>query len=351
MSLFGGLRSVGQRQTQKRRYLTDLLERNEVVGVVEARGTEADLGQLPASHQYYGTFFPESSPGTSGSGGTRIAISQQLVSRATDVTVKVHARGRALTVTLHFEIPLSFTTVHLDPALPMAAQVQVMRTAAAHLRRTAGVQIIGGDWNFTIPGEERLSGGGEVRITRTHLAAAFEDAFGEFAQLQQPDYTYRRLGREDAETSVFSRIDRLYSNVHPTVMEAMWMTAGVVGSLAARSLPSDHRAVRVVFRRCAQSSRAIVRPKAAKHPGLLAEFKSGIGAEIEQSTAAARLQRIICAAHVAQKRTDGARRTHDHPTDEDKADVCLKAVRRIRDGNDDAAVALLRGVPELAAAD
>lgn len=42
-SPFGGLRSVSGRQTQTRRYLAEVLEANEVVGVVEARGTLEDI--------------------------------------------------------------------------------------------------------------------------------------------------------------------------------------------------------------------------------------------------------------------------------------------------------------------
>lgn len=91
-SIFGGLRSTAQRQTRKRHYFTDLLERNEIVGVVETRGTEADLEQLPRTHSHCRTCFPEAAPGTSAAGGAVIAV-RRFVDRAVRVTSQVHARG------------------------------------------------------------------------------------------------------------------------------------------------------------------------------------------------------------------------------------------------------------------
>lgn len=74
------------------------------MGVVETRGTEADLEQLPQSHAYFGTFLPDSSPGTAIAGGVVIAVRRDLIDRAAGATTKVHAKGRALTVTLHLDV-------------------------------------------------------------------------------------------------------------------------------------------------------------------------------------------------------------------------------------------------------
>lgn len=68
-----------------------------------------------------------------------------------------------------------------------------------------------------------------------------------------------------------------------------------------------------------------MRPEAARHPAYIKSFSQELQAEVAEDGAAARLQRVICAAHVARK----------------------QAVRRLREGKQEAAIALLRGVPEL----
>lgn len=272
--------------------------------------------------------------------------SAKLLTRS--ITAKVHARGKAIIVTVHLAVNLSFTTLHLDPAISMAAQTRLMIITAQQLQRTSGKQFVSRDWSFTVPGEERMSGRGGARIDRTHLATAFDDWFREYVELHQPEYTFRRLGRDSSQASGFSRIDRLYINVHPSVMEPLWMTGVVVGRLVARSAPSDHTAVRAVFRARASPGRSVVQPEAARHPAFLAPFIAELENELVEDTAAAKLQRIICAAHVEQHRTAGERRCHAPLTEADKAEVCLEAVRRIREGKTNAAIALLGGVPELA---
>lgn len=148
-SLFGGLRSIGQRQTKKRQYLADVLEQDEVVGV-ETRGTASDLEQLPRSHRYLGTFFPETSPGTSGSGGMLVAICNELVDRAARAIVQVHARGRAFTSFCEGEL--------YDGALGSCSSQRLMRSTSADLHRTSRLKIVSGDGSSTIPCEERMSG-------------------------------------------------------------------------------------------------------------------------------------------------------------------------------------------------
>lgn len=112
--------------------------------MVETRGTEADLEKLPRSHAYFGTFFPETSPGTSAAGGGVIAVGRELVDRAARATTKVHAKGRAIIVTLHLAVNLSFTALHLDPALFMAAQTRLMNITAQHVQRTSGIKFVSG---------------------------------------------------------------------------------------------------------------------------------------------------------------------------------------------------------------
>lgn len=73
--------------------------------------------------------------------------------------------------------------------------------------------------------------------------------------------------------------------------------------------PSDHRAVRVVFRSRAMRNRPAVRPKGAQHPLFVGALRVELAREVLGGTATSRLQRMVCAAHVAQNkctRTDVA---------------------------------------------
>lgn len=144
-SHFGALRSVAQRHTQNRRYFVELLESTEEVGVIETRGAEADLLQLPRSHAYVGIFLPEVSPGTSSATGAVIAVKRDRADRAT----KVHAKGRATSETLHLAVNLSLAAVHLDPARSTAAQTRLVSITAQRLQRIFGIKFVSGDWSFT----------------------------------------------------------------------------------------------------------------------------------------------------------------------------------------------------------
>lgn len=98
---------------------------------------------------------------------------------------------------------------------------------------------------------------GESRERLTGPAASEDDAlnmlfdglFEAYAELHQHEQTWRRLPREAGGAAVFSLIDRIYSTIHPVALRDVAVSVGVVGTLADRSSPSDHRLVRAVFRK------------------------------------------------------------------------------------------------------
>lgn len=76
------------------------------------------------------------------------------------------------------------------------------------------------------------------------LGSLFDECFESHAELR----TWRRLPRSAGSAPIFSRLDRIYSTLHPIALRTQSVSVGVVGTLESRSSPSDHRGVRVVFR-------------------------------------------------------------------------------------------------------
>lgn len=140
----------------------------------------------------------------------------KLAERAREVTTWLHARGRALTVTLHMQVDISFTIVHLDPAIPMAARCRLMETTAQHMGRTRDVRFLSGDWKFTLPGEETLSGGGALRLNRTQRQPPlilclrrlrnFVSQIGRFADLDESRALTAFFRGQTGHTSVATQV-------------------------------------------------------------------------------------------------------------------------------------------------
>lgn len=137
---------------------------------------------------------------------------------------------------------------------------------------------------------------------------------------------------------MFSRSGRVYSNLHPSCFEQLRITARVIGPLAQRDTPSDHRAVRVVFRAKGWRTRLVVWPEVAQHPLF----------QVATTSPEAHLTMVALAAHSARRRTPHTRRNAHPLTEAAKADICLQVVRRVRAGRADQAADMFREVPVLA---
>lgn len=221
-------RSVSGRQTQKRKYFTDLLVNNEVACIFEAWGAQEDLTQVPDAHRCYGPFLPPSSSGTSNAGGVVVAIHGELLDRASAVVKKMHARGRAMTMAMQSAVPLSTMPVHIDPALPMSSQCRrLMEGIVAHLRRTDGFS----SWS------ESLSGDGSFRQERAHgLHLSRAHSGRSVKQTTLSGASGVKRWAEDSHASIVHS----YTNMHPNWAEGVWAIAGVVRFLARRRASFEH---------------------------------------------------------------------------------------------------------------
>lgn len=103
-------------------------------------------------------------------------------------------------------------------------------------------------------------------MTALTRSTSFDLAFAHFFDLHQLGCTYRHFGRAPVADIVFLRIDRTYTNLQPSALEALRTTAGVVVDLTCRGSPTDHSAAHFAFRVKSVWGRPTVLPEAAQHP-------------------------------------------------------------------------------------
>lgn len=227
-SLFGELPSVSGRQSQKRRHAAGPLERNDILCMVETRGTQEDMGELPDAHittlawnrhllahrareeslspsieTCFGTCEP----------GRRPTCMRERQGYDCDAVFSCAPRFRICTS----------RTCFLGLAEVQASRVvQATRRSAVESRRP----------------EFLRSGEGAVKRS-TQVPAAFAETFDMHTELYQPDFTFWRLGMEADGAIVFFRIDRACINIHPGGMESYLCTACDAGSLAGGGFARD----------------------------------------------------------------------------------------------------------------
>lgn len=350
-SLFGTLRNSGPRQTAKRRYLETLLACDTVIALQETRGSAADFISLPGSHVYYGTFFNEGL-GDSRAGGTVVAIRRDLVEKATEVRQRTHQRGRIITVSLRFGTWIHFTAVHINPALPLTTRKLALTQLCADLSRLPGARFLLGDWSFIHLGDSRATDGGQETGGPDELGTYFEDTFVDYAELYQREYTFARTPRTLAASASFSRIDRLYTNLPQVVLEKYSVTVGVVGQLMGPSVPSDHRAVRVIFQGGSVCPR---RPRISCTVARSPEFQAVLRELLEdyegerKFTNWTALQVVTTAAHKAARAARPLIVLQAAAEPRLLAQVLLSALRLCRDGLHSRAVQLLSDIPHFRA--
>lgn len=335
--MFGTIRTTGTLQTKKRRFLETLLIDHTVVALQETRGCEADLLLLPHAHRYYGSFSETTGPASSSSGGVAIAVCTDFVGRAEPVRTTIHSRGHALTLSLYILGWIHITSIHVDPTFSFAAKRRLLANIAEWHSGHDGVKIMLGDWNFLANDECRMSGD-------NNMGAFFDDRFPNFIELMQRDFTFCRLSREEGGSSVFSRIDRVYIEVHPTAMEDVTTTVTIRGAIDRRSAPSDHRAV------CASLSiRAPGRRCVPPHAVLNERFDTILPNELAKygapSTPELAYEGIVQAAHAANAQIRLAPSVGAHPTAHQMVDVALRIFRLHRSERRRATVQVAEAFP------
>lgn len=227
----------------------DLLETATAVFLQETRGAPADLTQLPPSHEYVGAFAEiDADSANSRSGGVVIGLRREVWQAARRVVAETLARGRVLRLSLLLDRWVHLVNVHVDPALPLSVRRRLLRRLADAANRCQDMVLIGGDWNFVAGGDarERLDAG-KTREDEG-MNGLFDDLFSNFAEMMQNEMTFRRLPRDVGGSIVFSRIDRIYANLHYAAISQLAASIGVRGQFAHADAPSDHRAVVMTMR-------------------------------------------------------------------------------------------------------
>lgn len=148
-----------------------------------------------------------------------------------------------LRVSLLLDRWIHFLNLHIDPALPLGARRKLLRTIAEDADRCQDTVVIGGDFNFVAGGDarERLDEGKQKEDEG--MNGLFDDLFGRYAEMAQQEMSFRRLPRASGGAVVFSRIVRLYTNIHFAALSQFTLSTGVRGAFLAPNAPSDHRAV------------------------------------------------------------------------------------------------------------
>lgn len=221
------MRTAGMRQTAKRAFLDALLVVVDVLALPEVRGCAVDLSALPDSHDYFGTFAGASWSGTYASGGLELAVCKQVLTRAAEVRCQVGAQSRMLVLSLLAGRRIHFAAVHVGPGQPMSGRKRDLGRLADVPDHAEAVAYMLRDWNFVHALGARMMGVGADLDSADHLEDFFEGLFSDFAEWVQHDSTFRRLAHHVGGTTLYSNIDIIYCNDHPTTCEDRVMPASV----------------------------------------------------------------------------------------------------------------------------
>lgn len=135
------MESTGRRLSSKRRYLRNLVEIVDEIGLQETCRIAADMETLPATHHCWGSVDVEMSPGTTCRGGVVLALRREIGNRAH----VVHRRARAISVSLLMPSgdKCHYTVVHVDPRARLAQRKDLVTRIARWVKREASHVVMG----------------------------------------------------------------------------------------------------------------------------------------------------------------------------------------------------------------
>lgn len=136
----------------------------------------------------------------------------EVLAKATDSDVAVHARRRGFTWSVYRSDRAYVTSADLDPAIPMRSRMRLLIIFADFLPRA-------GSWNFVTTGEGSLLGNVEPTYSHWHLAMHFESIFTGRLELMHTYLRYTGLAHGDDGSGTWSRGDRLHTSMHPTSLQ------------------------------------------------------------------------------------------------------------------------------------
>lgn len=284
-------------------------------------------------------------------GGLFLALDKRVADMATEIRFAVHVAGRAMTLSVFACGWIHFTLVHVDPSTLSSTRRRLFTQNSAFHADLQGPKFMLGDWNFIHSGDSRPTGAGDERHDTDQLVAAFERAFPEYTELFQLECTFRRLLRRDTSKCIFSRIDRIYTSLHPLALEGMWKVVGVVGGILDERHPSDHRAVTARLRRLPPRRR---RPRLQEHTPSHSRFSDFLAEEIDYmrhvTDHAVFLEGAAVAAYRAQTRIRRLPPQRAGITSRAMSETSIAAIRMARSGKTSTAFAMPADTPRLSEA-
>lgn len=250
-SLLGSRHTEPSRWRRKRAQVEGLCDQQDIIFILEARGTAADLHHLPTTHKWTGTFLPhlDDAP-TTRAGGTIVGIRTAYAARLASHTSRTVIQGRSVSARLQAQdgARLQCIAVHIDPSFTRPRIEQVMQKLRNEIDDLAPhFTIIGGDWNFMEQSEGRLHTGAGHRHNLSMVSPAFHRALPHVAEHFQPLHTFRRTtGRP--EDATYSRIDHWYSTLDELALRRTSIAVGVQGGFHLPTQSSDHLPVTITIR-------------------------------------------------------------------------------------------------------
>jgi exonuclease III len=215
-----------------------LLHGADVVCIQEAHGHPGDIGTLDReahSHMHFGSF--SASPAA---GGVLISVSNSFAEGVDTFEELVLSPGWCLALRCSGrDLAIQYINIHLEPAASYTYKVKLFRDIAAAAHSFPGTTFLMGDFNF-VPSDEARFQLEECRDASgdTKLALSFESLFGDFTELHQAGYTRRQVINNKLTT--LSRLDRIYTNMQPCLLQDLKIHTHTVGYITNPGNISDH---------------------------------------------------------------------------------------------------------------
>lgn len=180
-----------------------------------------------------------------------LALDKGVGTRAMRIRIAVHMAGRAMTPSVllhswtHHMLMRVASTSRLSTRRRRFKQIVDFHAALQGLKFMMGACIV------VHPGGSRHTRADEERRDADQLAVVLGKAFSGYIELHIPaGVHFQEIGTRDADKSMFSRMARSYTSLHPL---ALWSVVGVVGGVLDARHPSDHRVVKAIASRAPTS--------------------------------------------------------------------------------------------------
>ena len=211
-------------------------------------------------------------------GGVGFIVKRLFLARFRHVTPVTIIPARAMLLELRGdEGALNLCCIHVDPALNTAGKKQFLDNVRRAIPVNDGVHsILCGDFNYDSDVHDRMDcEHGHYCGSPGPVQAKFDQLFGDLAELDTQDFTHRNM-RDDAVVA-FSRIDRVYTSLHPALCQEIAFAAGVVHPVKSPRFDlSDHVPIRFAMTPTPLTGRNTMPPWITRHPLWQSELQASL---------------------------------------------------------------------------